>query len=260
MIDAVRKSNRAAHHMARKKSKSGTNAASSSSSPGKSPSHNDPAVSNNGGSGGGDDDDGADGGDAGRRQQQKDDKEIERILTRRKLVRKLIPKDGSCLFRAISEHVMRSQGNVFSLSSRAHLVALRLSAEFFRFASSFPAIDRSHLIVRHKTVAQHMLVREDCVRFMRIHREDYEPFVSVDGEEGTTTYDGYLNELAKVRPQRTSKQHLTILLSIFVFGVLINICFTPLMKKYFFFVGIVSFSRRAGPARWSYRRCRACID
>lgn len=71
------------------------------------------------------------------------------------LVRKLMPKDGACLFRAISEHL-------------------------------------------HGTQMLHTRLRQLCVSYMRVNRDQFAPFISDDGEEGTSDYESYLDELEKV--------------------------------------------------------------
>lgn len=50
--------------------------------------------------------------------------------------------------------------------------------------------------------ANHIRVREECVAYLRDNREQYEAFVSIDGEEGTSNYEQYLSELTRVSRRR----------------------------------------------------------
>jgi len=94
-------------------------------------------------------------------------------LHKRGLVRKLIPKDGACLFRALSEHMWASQGEANALRW------------LFKLTRSF------------QSSAWHESLRQNCVRYLRVHREEFENFVSTDGEEGTKAFDDYLDALSK---------------------------------------------------------------
>jgi hypothetical protein len=95
-------------------------------------------------------------------------------LLKRGLVRKLIPKDGACLFRALSEATCSSQGLVFFVSRTFFSVPT-----FFFFFFFF-----TH-------TAYHHAIRRRCVSYLRVHRSEYEEFVSTDGEEGTTVRDAH---------------------------------------------------------------------
>ena len=63
-------------------------------------------------------------------------------------------------------------------------------------------LDNAHDVVVAaplRRTAHHLALRRNVARFLRIHRDEYEAFVSTDGEEGTREFDQYLAELAKVR-------------------------------------------------------------
>jgi hypothetical protein len=47
-----------------------------------------------------------------------------------------------------------------------------------------------------------MTVREAVVSFINVNEHLYREFIAVDGDEGTTSFDGYLRELSKASHTR----------------------------------------------------------